>query len=185
MQLRFVTVFTATLIFAFVALWFTGKDPCANFTVTWVGVLPLIVAGTAMTAAIVFITQPRIPSDGASRPNFVLQQFAWTQAGAARAVAARPRKLQGPLLCSSWWYFHSRCFLSGFFVALSRVWAIYMGARLNGACGRNANMRETECICCKHTCTQRLMHRRPVYNMCQNCGKHVSELYSSIYGSAN
>jgi hypothetical protein len=74
-----------TLLLSFVMLWFTG-DPCANYTLTWLGVLPLLLSGTVVTCAFVFLTQPRVPSDGASRPNFVLQQFAWTQAGAAAPV---------------------------------------------------------------------------------------------------
>jgi hypothetical protein len=95
LQLRLNIDLMLTVLVSFVALWFTGPDACASHTLTWVSVLPLFVAGTVVTSAIMFVNQPRVPSDGAARPNAVLQQFAWTQAGAVRELRARPRKLQG------------------------------------------------------------------------------------------
>ena len=50
----------------------------------------LLATGRAWRAGIFsFTVQPRVPSDGATRPNFLLQQWAWTTAGAAATRAAR------------------------------------------------------------------------------------------------
>lgn len=88
-QIRFTTLFMATLVLCFVALWFTGKDPCANYAVLWLGNMPLTLAATVVVCIFVCNTQPRIPSDGAARPNAVLQEWAWTERGAAEKLAHR------------------------------------------------------------------------------------------------
>ena len=49
MQVRFITLLMSTLAFAFIALWFTGSNPCVNYAITWLGVLPMIVAATVTT----------------------------------------------------------------------------------------------------------------------------------------
>ena len=77
MQIRFATILVATVLFSFLALWFTGDNPCANHTVTATGVIPLMLCATVATGVSVFVTEPRIVGDGAAAPTAQLQRWCW------------------------------------------------------------------------------------------------------------
>ena len=78
MQMRFNAMTMLVVVASFAMFWFAGRDVCANWTVTWLGNTPVLLAFTCMTCIMLFITQCRIPSDGHVAPSFVGQEFAWT-----------------------------------------------------------------------------------------------------------
>lgn len=70
-------------------LWFVGADTCANFVVTQIGIIPMNISAGAIATVQIFFTHPLIPSDRAAKPNAILQEWAWTLAGARAALDAR------------------------------------------------------------------------------------------------
>jgi hypothetical protein len=107
-QERFSSSIILVWVVAPLALWAVGGNACTSYTLVWLGCLPILLCFTCLTMVQLRLFQPCIPSDGASEPHAVLQQFAWTarcvpSTRARRAAVAHcpvaPAALDAPTFC--------------------------------------------------------------------------------------
>ena len=90
-QRRLNSVVFIVVLGALPVLWFGSRDACANYATTWLGNLPILLCFTAFSAVELIMCQPRVPSDGAVQPNYLLQEFSWTSQGMQAKLAERRR----------------------------------------------------------------------------------------------
>jgi hypothetical protein len=88
-----------TYIIGLLALWFTGGDTCVNYVVSWLGMLPLVVAMTGAVLIGLYVTTPRLPSHVNDMASciWLMQRFAWTEKSLPRKVSERAAELR--MLC--------------------------------------------------------------------------------------
>ena len=77
---------------ALLSLWIVSPDTCANWAVTYLGVLPLLFTNTAASAVMLLLTEPLLSRDPTARTTIAAHAVTWTlpeHDAAARRAAAR------------------------------------------------------------------------------------------------
>jgi hypothetical protein len=95
-QLRVYGVALCVFVTATCVLWFVGSDACVNYVVTWLGMIPLIIAMTSLVLIGLYVTMPREQSFAhhAWGSVWLMQHFAWTERSKPRKVAERAAALR-------------------------------------------------------------------------------------------
>jgi hypothetical protein len=86
-------IFTACILL----LWFVGGHACASYTLTWLGILPLMLISSLMVFNSLFVTQALQPHELDVRHQQAAQTFAWTAAEMRKAQRARAALYGVPL----------------------------------------------------------------------------------------
>jgi hypothetical protein len=89
MQIRTNAALITVWVLTILCVTLFGRDDCNNWATSDLGIIPLLLCTTPSTAIFLWMTQPRIPSDGLVSPSFIMQQFAWTCQSRDRKIARR------------------------------------------------------------------------------------------------